>query len=345
MDIWNILRHMVDIGSSDFHLAAGSAPLLRIDGDLRAIEGEEIFSEAAALDAIGQLLPEQFRGDFQDRGHADFAFEYDGIGRFRANAFKHLRGASIAIRHIPREVPTLQALACPPVIERIANYPNGLVLVTGPTGSGKSTTLAAMIDHVNGTRRDHILTIEDPIEFVHPNRQCLLSQREVHHHTEDFAGALRAALREDPDVILVGEMRDLETVRLAMTAAETGHLVLATLHTVSAPKTVDRIIGVFPSAEQPLARAMLSESLRAVISQVLCRKRNQGRVAAREIMLSIPAVRNLIAQHKIGHLHSVIQTNGAIGMTTLKQSVDRLLQRKIIDESEVARVLPDPGEG
>nr|VFJ88967.1 MAG: twitching motility protein PilT [Candidatus Kentron sp. H]VFJ89757.1 MAG: twitching motility protein PilT [Candidatus Kentron sp. H]VFJ97199.1 MAG: twitching motility protein PilT [Candidatus Kentron sp. H] len=344
MNLQNILRHMVAIGASDFHLAAGSTPLLRIDGDLQGMEGEGVVSETAVLDAMGDLLPERFRGDFDNRGHADFAFEYHGIGRFRANAFKHLRGASLAIRSIPQKIPTLEALACPPIIERIAGYPNGLVLVTGPTGSGKSTTLAAMIDHINRTRRDHILTIEDPIEFVHPNRGCLLSQREVHEHTEDFSGALRAALREDPDVILVGEMRDMETVRLAMTAAETGHLVLATLHTVSAPKTMDRIIGVFPSPEQPLARAMLSESLRAVISQVLCKKHGGGRVAAWEILLSIPAVRNLIAQHKVGHLYSVIQTNGAIGMTTLKQSVDRLLQGKIIDESEAARVLADSGD-
>ena len=260
----------------------------------------------------------------------DFAIEVPGLARFRVNAFTQRRGCSAVFRAIPVAVPTLDELAAPPVFKAIATQPRGLVLVTGPTGSGKSTTLAAMVDHVNSSAPNHIITVEDPIEFVHESKQSLINQREVHQDTHEFAAPLRSALREDPDVILIGELRDLETIRLALTAAETGHLVLATLHTSSAAKTVDRIVDVFPGAEKPLVRGMLAESLRAVIAQQLLRRCGGGRIAAHEVMIATPAIRNLIREGKVAQIYSAIQTGRAHGMWTLEQNLRELRAKGLI---------------
>jgi len=265
----------------------------------------------------------------------DFSFEIEGLARFRVNAFNQQRGCGAVFRTIPSKILTLEQLNCPKIFADLAMKPRGLVLVTGPTGSGKSTTLAAMVNYLNENEFGHILTVEDPIEFVHESKKCLVNQREVGPHTQSFAAALRSALREDPDCILVGEMRDLETIRLAMTAAETGHLVFGTLHTSSAAKTIDRIIDVFPAEEKEMVRAMLSESLQAVISQTLCKtKDGQGRVAAHEIMLGTSAIRNLIREAKVAQMYSSIQTGNSVGMQTLDQNLTDLVRRNIITPSE-----------
>jgi twitching motility protein PilT len=274
------------------------------------------------------------RKDYEEFLEIDFSFEVPNLARFRVNAFNQSRGAAAVFRTIPSDILTLEQLGAPEIFKKIASYPRGLVLVTGPTGSGKSTTLAAMIDYVNENRHDHILTIEDPIEFVHQNKQCLINQREVHRHTHSFNAALRSALREDPDVILVGEMRDLETIRLAMTAAETGHLVFGTLHTTSAAKTIDRVVDVFPAGEKDMVRTMLSESLQAVISQTLIKKVGGGRVAAHEIMMGTPAIRNLIREDKVAQMYSAIQTGMAHGMQTLEQSLQNLVNRGLISRED-----------
>jgi len=324
MDITELLAFSVKHEASDLHLSAGVPPMIRVDGEVRklnvpALEHKEVHN------LIYDIMDDKQRKDYEENLECDFSFEVPNMARFRVNAFVQNRGAGAVFRTIPSEVLTMEQIHAPEIFKKIAEKPRGLVLVTGPTGSGKSTTLAAMIDYINESRREHILTIEDPIEFVHKNKQCLINQREVHRDTHGFENALRSALREDPDIILVGEMRDLETIRLALTAAETGHLVFGTLHTTSASKTVDRIVDVFPAAEKDMVRTMLSESLQAVISQTLVKKIGGGRVAAHEIMLGTPAIRNLIREAKVAQMYSAIQTGMAHGMQTLDQSLSTLL--------------------
>jgi len=283
---------------------------------------------------IYDIMNDRQRKDFEEFFETDFSFEIPGLARFRVNVFNHNRGVGGVFRTIPSTILTLEELGCPPIFKDIAETPRGIVLVTGPTGSGKSTTLAAMMDYKNDTEFGHILTIEDPIEFVHQSKKCLINQREVHRDTLGFNEALRSALREDPDIILVGEMRDPETIRLALTAAETGHLVFGTLHTSSAAKTIDRIIDVFPAAEKEMVRSMLSESLRSVISQTLLKKVSGGRVAAHEIMIGTPAIRNLIRENKVPQMYSAIQTGQSVGMQTLDQNLMELVRKNVINKSE-----------
>jgi twitching motility protein PilT len=285
---------------------------------------------------IFEIMNDKQRKEYEENLETDFSFEVKDLSRFRVNTFVQNRGAAAVLRTIPNEILSLDDLGAPQIFKNIINQPTGIILVTGATGSGKSTTLAAMIDHINSTKREHILTIEDPIEFVHENKLCLLNQREVHRDTHSFNNALRSALREDPDIILVGELRDLETIRLAISAAETGHLVFGTLHTNSAPKTIDRLIDVFPAAEKSMIRSMLSESLRAVISQTLLKKNGGGRVAAHEIMLGTPAIRNLIREDKVPQMYSVIQTGQSHGMQTMDQCLQRLVAQGIISAQDAA---------
>jgi twitching motility protein PilT len=334
VDISDLLAFSVKNKASDLHLSAGLPPMIRVHGDVRrinvpAMEHNEVH------DMVYDIMNDGQRKVYEEMLECDFSFEIPNLARFRVNAFNHNRGAGAVFRTIPSKILTLEQLNCPPIFKEIAQNPRGICLVTGPTGSGKSTTLAAMVDFINDTEHGHILTVEDPIEFVHQSKKCLINQREVGPHTLSFANALRSALREDPDVILVGEMRDLETIRLALTAAETGHLVFGTLHTSSAAKTIDRIVDVFPAAEKDMVRSMLSESLRAVISQTLCKtKDGQGRVAAHEIMIGTPAIRNLIRENKIAQMYSAIQTGQNVGMQTLDQNLKELVQRNIISVGE-----------
>lgn len=329
MDITELLSFAVKHKSSDLHLSAGSPPLIRVDGDVRKINIPELdHKQVQAL--VYDIMNDRQRREYEENLECDFSFEVPDLARFRVNVFVQNRGAAAVLRTIPSDVLTLDQLGAPEIFKSISDYPRGLVLVTGPTGSGKSTTLAAMIDYINENKYHHILTIEDPIEFVHKNKRALINQREVHRDTHSFNAALRSALREDPDVILVGEMRDLETIRLAMTAAETGHLVFGTLHTTSAPKTIDRIVDVFPGDEKPMVRSMLSESLRAVISQTLLKKVGGGRVAAHEIMIATSAIKNLIREDKVAQMYSSIQTGAAQGMQTLDQSLQNLLNLGLI---------------
>ena len=298
MDITELLAFSVKNKTSDLHLSAGLPPLIRVDGEMRKLNVPALdHKQVHAL--IYEIMNDMQRKEYEENLETDFSFEISGLSRFRVNAFVQNRGAAAVLRTIPNTVLTLDDLGAPEIFKEIINQPTGIVLVTGATGSGKSTTLAAMVDHINSHKREHILTIEDPIEFVHENKLSLVNQREVHRDTHSFSNALRSALREDPDVILVGELRDLETIRLAISAAETGHLVFGTLHTNSAPKTIDRIIDVFPAEEKAMVRSMLSESLRAVISQTLLKKVGGGRIAAHEIMVGIPAIRNLIREDKV----------------------------------------------
>ncbi|RRQ23299.1 type IV pilus twitching motility protein PilT [Guyparkeria sp. SCN-R1] len=334
-DIDSLLMFTVKNGASDLHLSAGEQPRVRIDGDIRKVN-VPVMDHKDVHSMVYDIMNDRQRKEYEDNLEVDFSFELRGHARFRVNAFNQNRGASAVFRTIPSKVLTLEQLDAPKVFQDLCDYPNGIVLVTGPTGSGKSTTLAAMIDYVNDHRNDHILTVEDPIEFVHESKKCLVNQREVHRDTHSFNAALRSALREDPDVVLVGELRDLETIRLALTAAETGHLVFGTLHTNSAAKTIDRIIDVFPSAEKDMVRAMLSESLRAVISQTLLKKISGGRVAAHEIMLGTPAIRNLIRENKVAQMYSAIQTGQAQGMQTLDQNLKQLVSRGAVSK-ELAR--------
>ncbi|ALO45084.1 type IV pilus twitching motility protein PilT [Pseudohongiella spirulinae] len=335
MDITKLLTFAVKNGASDLHLTAGMPPLIRVDGDMRKID-LPVMDHKTVQGLIYEIMSDRQRKDYEEFLETDFSFELTDIARFRVNAFNQNRGAAAVFRTIPSEVLTMEQLGMGQVFENIANFARGLVVVTGPTGSGKSTTLAAMIDYINKSRYEHILTIEDPIEFVHESHKCLVNQREVHRDTHGFNEALRSALREDPDIILVGELRDLETIRLALTAAETGHLVFATLHTSSAAKTIDRIIDVFPAGEKSMVRSMLSESLQAVISQALLKKNGGGRVAAHEIMMATPAIRNLIREDKIAQMYSAIQTGAGSGMRTLDQHLKELVQAGLISK-EAAR--------
>ena len=335
MDITELLAFTQKQGASDLHLSAGLPPMIRVDGDIRRINVPSLDSkEVYAL--IYEIMNDKQRKDFEENLECDFSFEIPGVARFRVNAFNQNRGSGGVFRTIPSKVLTMEDLGMGDVFRSISQTNRGLITVTGPTGSGKSTTLAAMMDYVNANRYQHILTIEDPIEFVHESKKCLVNQREVHRDTHGFDAALRSALREDPDIILVGEMRDLETIRLALEAAETGHMVFGTLHTSSAAKTVDRIVDVFPAAEKAMVRSMLSESLQAVISQTLLKKTGGGRVAAHEIMLCTPAIRNLIREDKVAQMYSAIQTGGQHGMVTLDQSLKNLVQQGVISR-EVAR--------
>ncbi|MEW5708684.1 MAG: type IV pilus twitching motility protein PilT [Pseudomonadota bacterium] len=334
MDIAELLAFAVKNKASDLHLSAGLPPMIRVHGDVRRINLPPLeHKDVHAM--IYDIMNDSQRKHYEEHLECDFSFAIPGLARFRVNAFVQNRGAGGVFRTIPSKVLSLEELNAPKIFQDIASQPRGIVLVTGPTGSGKSTTLAAMINYINENEHGHILTIEDPIEFVHESKRCLINQREVGPHTHSFANALRSALREDPDVILVGEMRDLETIRLALTAAETGHLVFGTLHTSSAAKTVDRIVDVFPAAEKEMVRAMLSESLRAVISQTLLKtKDGSGRVAAHEIMIGTPAIRNLIRENKIAQMYSAIQTGQAVGMQTLDQCLQDLVRRNVVAASE-----------
>jgi len=335
MDITELLAFSAKQNASDLHLSAGLPPMIRVDGDIRRINLPALaHKEVHAL--IYDIMNDKQRKDFEEFLETDFSFEVPGVARFRVNAFTQNRGSGAVFRTIPSKVLTMEDLGMGQVFKDVASVPRGIVLVTGPTGSGKSTTLAAMMNYLNETKYEHILTIEDPIEFVHESKKCLVNQREVHRDTHGFSEALRSALREDPDIILVGELRDLETIRLALTAAETGHLVFGTLHTTSAAKTIDRIVDVFPAEEKSMIRSMLSESLQAVISQTLLKRNGGGRVAAHEIMIGTPAIRNLIREDKVAQMYSAIQTGAQVGMQTLDQCLANLVQKGMISR-EVAR--------
>ena len=334
----HLLEHSVASHASDLHISAGSPPLMRVDGDIVEVDDQIVTAEQANTMLMSIMHDEQ-QQEYTQSLEVDFAYQVDNLARFRVNAFHQQRGPAAVFRTIPDRILSLQELEAPDVLADLCALQRGLVLVTGPTGSGKSTTLAAMVNQINARRPYHVLTIEDPIEFVHHNKRSLINQREVHRDTRSFNAALRSALREDPDVILVGELRDLETIRLAMTAAETGHLVFATLHTTSAPKTIDRIIDVFPGDEKAMVRSMLSESLRAVVSQLLLKKPEGGRIAVHEIMVATPAIKNLIREDKIAQMYSAMQTGAAHGMQTMEQALTRLRQRNLVDDDAVQRIL------
>ncbi len=334
MEISDLLAFAVKNKASDLHLSSGLPPMIRVHGDIRRINVPPL-DHTQVKSMIYDIMSDAQRKAYEEHLEADFSFDLPNVARFRVNAFNQNRGAAAVFRSIPSKVLTLEELEAPRIFKDISDNPRGIVLVTGPTGSGKSTTLAAMVDYVNNNQHGHILTIEDPIEFLHQSKKCLINQREVGPHTHSFANALRSALREDPDVILVGEMRDLETIRLALTGAETGHLVFGTLHTSSAAKTIDRIVDVFPAAEKEMVRSMLSESLRAVISQTLLkRKDGTGRVAAHEIMIGTPAIRNLIRENKVAQMYSSIQTGQSQGMQTLDLAMQELVRRNLVDVNE-----------
>jgi len=332
MDITELLAFAVKNKSSDLHISTGLPPMIRVDGELRKINLPELDSKTVHS-LLYDIMTDSQRKLYEENWETDFSFEVPELSRFRVNVFTQERGPAGVFRAIPSKVATIEELGLPNICENILDKRNGLILVTGPTGSGKSTTLAAMIDKINKSRYEHIITIEDPIEFVHKSEKCLVNQREVNQHTKSFSAALRSALREDPDIILVGEMRDPETIRLALTAAETGHLVFATLHTNSAAKTINRIIDVFPAGEKEMVRSMLSESLQAVISQSLLKKIGGGRVAACEIMICNSAIRNLIREDKIAQMYSAIQTGHAQGMQTLDMHLRELVGKNLISKA------------
>jgi twitching motility protein PilT len=341
MDITELLAFSAKQGASDLHLSAGLPPMIRVDGDVRRINLPPLdHKQVHAL--IYDIMNDKQRKDFEEFLETDFSFEVPGVARFRVNAFNQNRGAGAVFRTIPSKVLSMEDLGMGDIFRKISDVPRGLVLVTGPTGSGKSTTLAAMLDYINSNKYHHILTVEDPIEFVHESKKCLINQREVHRDTHGFAEALRSALREDPDIILVGEMRDLETIRLALTAAETGHLVFGTLHTTSAAKTIDRVVDVFPAEEKSMVRSMLSESLQSVISQTLLKKVGGGRVAAHEIMIGTPAIRNLIREDKVAQMYSAIQTGGSLGMQTLDSCLKGLVAKGIVTRENAREKSKNP---
>ncbi|APC17105.1 twitching motility protein PilT [Pseudomonas frederiksbergensis] len=341
MDITELLAFSAKQGASDLHLSAGLPPMIRVDGDVRRINLPAL-DDKQVRELIYAIMNDRQRVEFEQALETDFSFDAPGVARFRVNAFNQYRGPGAVFRTIPSKILSMEELGMGDVFRRITDVPRGLVLVTGPTGSGKSTTQAAMIDYLNNHRHHHILTIEDPIEFLHESRKCLINQREVHRDTRSFATALRSALREDPDVILVGEMRDLETIRLALTAAETGHLVFGTLHTNSAAKTIDRVVDVFPGDEKSIVRSMLSESLQAVISQSLIKKVGGGRVAAHEIMLGTSAIRNLIREDKIAQMYSSIQTGASLGMQTLDMCLKDLVSKGLISREHAREKARSP---
>ena len=343
MDIAQLLAFGVKQNASDLHLSAGLPPMIRVDGDIRRINVPEM-DHKQVHDMVYDIMSDKQRKDYEEYWETDFSFEIPGLARFRVNAFNHNRGSGAVFRTIPSKILSLEDLDAPKIFQDISEFPRGIVLVTGPTGSGKSTTLAAMVDYKNETEYGHILTVEDPIEFVHESKKCLVNQREVHRDTLGFNEALRSALREDPDTILVGEMRDLETIRLALSAAETGHLVFGTLHTSSAAKTIDRIVDVFPGGEKSMVRSMLSESLKAVIAQTLLKKTGGGRIAAHEIMIGTPAIRNLIREDKVAQMYSAIQTGQSIGMKTLDQDLKALLAKGVISKEEARKKAAHPDQ-
>ncbi|MGH7899479.1 MAG: type IV pilus twitching motility protein PilT [Candidatus Binatia bacterium] len=341
MDITQLLTFSVSEGASDLHLSSGEPPMLRIHGDVKRLDHPPLTKEQVHTMAF-DVMTDMHRRIFQEKLDIDFSYELTGIARFRVNVFMQRKGEAAVFRTIPTDVLTLDQLGVPPVLKEVCKKERGLVLVTGPTGSGKSTTLAAMVDYVNENWETHIITIEDPIEFVHPSKKSLVNQREVVSHTQSFASGLRGALREDPDVILVGEMRDLETIALALTAAETGQLVFATLHTSSAPKTVDRVIDAFPAGQQNQIRAMFSESLELVVTQTLCKKKTGGRVAAFEVLVGTSAVRNLIREGKVHQIPSAMQTGQKHGMQTLDMALQDLLARGVITREEAQMKSSNP---
>ncbi len=328
-----LLRALVQSQSSDLHLRVGEPALFRTHGEIKRQSGTPLSVNDLEL-LVLSIMPERNRGEWKETGDTDFAYEISGLARFRVNAARDRKGPVAVFRVIPAKVVTVEEMGISDEVQKLCYLKKGLVLITGPTGSGKSTTLCALIDLINRTRTDHIITIEDPIEFVHENKKCLITQRQVHVHTESFKSALRAALREDPDIVLVGELRDLETIAIAIETAETGHLVFGTLHTTTASSTVDRIIDQFPADRQAQIRVMLSESLKGVISQTLCKKAGGGRVAAREILLTTPAISNLIREGKTFQIPSIIQTSKKLGMLTLNDALLELAEKKLIDPDE-----------
>ena len=342
MDIAQLLAFSAKNKASDLHLSAGLPPMIRIHGDMRRINVPPL-THQDVHSMVYDIMSDGQRKVYEENLEVDFSFEIPGLSRFRVNAFNQNRGASAVFRTIPSKVLTLDDLKAPAVFADLAMKPRGLVLVTGPTVSGKSTTLAAMVNHRNENDMGHILTVEDPIEFVHESKKSLINQRELGPHTHSFANALKSALREDPDVVLVGELRDLETIRLALTAAETGHLVFGTLHTSSAAKTIDRVVDVFPSDEKEMVRTMLSESLEAVISQTLLKTRDgSGRIAAHEIMIATPAIRHLIRENKISQMYSMMQTSSGMGMQTLDQCLSELIKRSAINYADARAIAKNP---
>ncbi|MCA7955579.1 type IV pilus twitching motility protein PilT [Burkholderia seminalis] len=338
MDIWDLLLEAKTAGASDLHLSAGMPPTIRLDSDILVGPRPPLAADTIA-DFLRCIMTEEQRHAFEVHKECDFSISAKGGVRYRVNAFWQARGPAAVFRTILPNVRSLDELGCPAVLKKVASHHSGLVLVTGPTGSGKTTTLAAVVDYLNQTYPYHIITIEDPIEFIHTSRRAIINQRELHQHTHSFSHALRSALREDPDCILVGELRDLETIRLALSAAETGHLVLATLHTISAAHTLDRIIDVFPGEEKSLVRTMLAEALSAVVCQRLVHRIGGGRVAAWEVMVCTPAIRNLIREGKTAQMQSAIQTGQAHGMLTLDASLQELIQRRLITAAEAAAIL------
>jgi twitching motility protein PilT len=341
MDITQLLAFSVKNNASDLHISAGQPPIIRVDGDMRRVN-LPILEHKEVHSMVYDIMNDKQRKSYEENWETDFSFEIPGVARFRVNAFNQNRGAAAVFRTIPSKILSLEDLNAPSILKKISDKPRGLVLVTGPTGSGKSTTLAAMVDYKNKNEYGHILTIEDPIEFVHESKKCLINQREVHRDTQGFDEALRSALREDPDTILVGEMRDLVTIRLALSAAETGHLVFGTLHTTSAPKTIDRIVDVFPAAEKDMVRSMISSSLEAVISQTLLKKTGGGRVAAHEIMLGTDAIRNMIKENKLAQMRSTLQTSAGEGMQTMDQSLQKLIAQGIISREVALKKAANP---